>query len=84
MYYVYLIESIPNQNRRYIGFSTDLRQRMAEHNAGKLPNTAKYRPWRLVTYVAFSSKKQALTFELYLKSGSGHAFALRRLWPAFV
>lgn len=82
MHYVYLIESVADKSRRYVGFSTDLRQRLSEHNAGKLPNTAKYRPWRLVTYVAFSSKKQALSFERYLKSGSGHAFAQRRLWVA--
>jgi putative endonuclease len=80
MHYVYLLESVSDQNRHYVGFSMDLRQRFADHNAGKLPTTAKYRPWRLVTYLGFSSKKQALSFERYLKSGSGHAFAKRRLW----
>jgi len=80
MYYVYLLESVSGQRQRYIGFSTDLRQRLLDHNAGKLPTTAKRRPWLLVTYLGFSSKKQALTFEKYLKSGSGHAFARKRLW----
>jgi len=36
---------------------------------------SKYAPWRLVTYVAFSDERKAETFERYLKSGSGHAFA---------
>lgn len=80
MYYVYLIESVSHQSRRYVGFSMDLRKRMFDHNTGKLPTTAKHRPWKLVTYLAFSSKRQALAFERYLKSGSGHAFAQRRLW----
>ena len=30
---------------------------------------------------SFPFKKQALAFEHYLKSGSGHAFAKKRLWP---
>lgn len=36
-------------------------------------------PWRLVWYGAFEIEKQAKDFELYLKSGSGKAFAYKRL-----
>ena len=57
-----------------------LKQRLADHNAGKSPHTSKYTPWRLVTYVAFSDIEKARAFERYLKSGSGHAFAKKRLW----
>ncbi len=80
MYYVYLLESVSDPNRHYVGFSTDLRRRLLEHNTGKLPTTSPHRPWRLSTYLGFTSKKQALAFEHYLKSGSGHAFARKRLW----
>jgi putative endonuclease len=80
MYYVYLLKSTKDPNRRYIGFTEDLRTRIADHNEGKNPSTAPYRPWHLQTYLAFSSKKQALAFEKHIKSGSGHAFARRRLW----
>jgi putative endonuclease len=45
-----------------------------------LPHTSKYAPWKLVTYVAFSDRQKAEAFEHYLKSGSGHAFAKKRLW----
>ena len=69
-------------SQRYVGVTSNLRTRLAEHNSGKSPHTAKYRPWRLVTYVAFSDRQQAESFEIYLKSGSGHAFARRRLWPS--
>jgi putative endonuclease len=82
MYYVYLLECISNPSRRYVGFTSDLRCRLSAHNDGKLPTTAPHRPWQLKTYLAFSSKKQALSFEKYLKSGSGNAFAQRRLWPS--
>lgn len=80
MHYVYLIESLPYSRRRYVGVTSDLRMRLAAHNAGKAHHTSKYMPWRLVTYVAFSDLKKAEAFELYLKSGSGHAFANRRFW----
>jgi putative endonuclease len=80
MHYVYLIEG--SRGNRYVGFTTDLRQRLFDHNEGRLRNTARYRPWRLITYLGFSSRKQALAFEHYVKSGSGHAFARKHLWPS--
>jgi len=80
MYYVYLIESVGTPNRHYVGFTEDLRRRLTEHNEGKLPSTSPYRPWQVRTYLGFSAKKQALQFEKYLKSGSGHAFAKKHLW----
>lgn len=80
MYYVYLIESVASPKSRYVGYSEDLCQRLADHNAGRNVSTRTGRPWRLVTYLAFSAKAQALEFERYMKSGSGHAFARKRLW----
>ena len=43
---------------------------------------SKYKPWRLVAYVAFLDKAKAEGFERYLKSGSGCAFANRHLWDS--
>ena len=63
----------------YIGITDDLRARLAKHNAGEVPHTSKYKPWRLKTYVAFSDEAQAIAFEKYLKSGSGRAFAKKHL-----
>jgi predicted GIY-YIG superfamily endonuclease len=80
MFYVYLLESDASPTQRYLGLTTDLKQRLAEHNAGKSPHTSKFRPWRLITYVAFSDQAKATAFERYLKSGSGHPFARKRLW----
>ena len=80
MRYVYLLQSEASAGQRYVGITSDLRQRLADHNAGRSPHTSKYAPWRLVTYVAFSDERKAETFERYLKSGSGHAVANKRLW----
>ena len=80
MHYVYLLESEAVAGERCVGATSDLKQRLAEHNAGKSPHTSQYAPWKLVTYVAFSDEQKAKAFERYLKSGSGHAFARKRLW----
>jgi putative endonuclease len=75
-----MLVSARSTKRRYVGITTDLKQRLAEHNSGKSPHTAQFKPWRLVAYVAFSNEQTANEFERYLKSGSGHAFASRHLW----
>ncbi|MFH1709078.1 MAG: GIY-YIG nuclease family protein [Planctomycetota bacterium] len=80
MRYVYLLQSLSDPNKRYIGSSADFKQRLIQHNAGKSPHTAKFRPWRSVVVIRFEEDAQAARFELYLKSGSGHAFARRHLW----
>lgn len=80
MHYVYLLESEAFANQRYVGATSDLKRRLADHNDGKSSHTSKFVPWKLVSYVAFSDVQKAQTFERYLKSGSGHAFARKRLW----
>ena len=80
MPYTYVLQSVGDPDRHYIGYTTDLESRMVKHNEGGSPHTAKYRPWELVTYLSFSNQAKALAFEAYLKSGSGRAFAKKRLW----
>jgi len=79
MWYVYIIRSIPFPEKEYTGATKDLRQRLSDHNAGKSTHTAKYKPWKLMCYVAVSDKYHALELEKYLKSHSGRAFAKKRL-----
>jgi predicted GIY-YIG superfamily endonuclease len=80
VYYVYLIESVSAQGERYLGMTTDLKERLQEHNAGKSFHTSKFRPWKLKTYIAFTNGAKAGAFQRYLKSGSGHAFVHKHLW----
>jgi putative endonuclease len=80
MYYVYLIESLSRQDERYVRMTTDLKERLSEHNQGKSSHITKFTPWKLITYIAFTDRSKAEDFERYLKSGSGHAFARKRLW----
>ena len=77
MFYVYVLQSIGDPERFYIGITEDLRTRIKKHNAGEVLHTAKFRPWTLKNYFAFADRKKAYAFEKYLKSGSGRAFSKR-------
>ena len=60
---VYILESLSHPNGTYVGLANDLRSRFAAHNTGRSPHTAKFMPWRLVTYVAFSDPNKAIAFD---------------------
>lgn len=79
MTYVYILRSMQNLDRYYVGVTADLRARLEKHNSGQVSHTSKYAPWTVKTYVAFSEEQQAFAFERYLKSASGRAFAKKRL-----
>jgi putative endonuclease len=81
MHYVYLLQSESHPAERYVGLTDDLRARLVRHNDGDVAHTSKFRPWALKGYTAFLTRDQAASFERYLKSGSGRAFANRHLWP---
>ena len=80
MYYVYLIRSLKNVHKTYVGHTDNMKLRLEKHNSGGSPHTAKYTPWELVTFVAVNDKEKAINLEKYFKSGSGHAFAKKHLW----
>ena len=77
MFYTYILRSINHPNQRYIGSTTDLKARFAKHNAGEVPHTTKFKPWKVEAYFAFEIKEKAFAFEDYLKSGSCREFAKR-------
>ena len=79
MYYVYILQQLADPSVTYVGFTTDPHARLARHNAGASPHTAKGRPWRMAFFCAFPDKCKALDFERYLKSHSGKAFSTKRL-----
>lgn len=77
MYYVYILQL--RDKTLYIGYSSDLKQRVATHQKGEVSQTRNLRPLKLVHYSAFVSKLKALHFEKYLKTNSGFAFRNKRL-----
>jgi putative endonuclease len=79
MHYVYFLQSIEHPDQNYVGLTDDLRARLKVHNSGSSLHTKKFKPWRLVTYVAFDEAAKAVAFERYMKTASGRAFAKKRL-----
>ena len=77
-YYTYILLS-SKSHIFYYGSTKNLKERLILHNEGKVKSTKPHQPWRLIWYGVFSAEKEARDFELYLKSGSGKAFAYKRL-----
>ncbi|HWA27238.1 MAG TPA: GIY-YIG nuclease family protein [Lacunisphaera sp.] len=76
--YVYILESLAPAGGFYVGLTDNLAARLAKHNTGGVPHTAKRRPWRVKTAVAFRDRSKAAAFEKYLKSSSGRPFTKKR------
>ena len=74
-WYVYMLQSVEHPQRYYVGLTEGLPERLKAHNAGQVPHTSKFAPWRIETAIAFRDKAKALAFERYLKTHSGRAFA---------
>jgi predicted GIY-YIG superfamily endonuclease len=78
-FYVYILQSETDAKHFHVGFTEDLQLRLKVHNVGQVTHTAKFRPWRIKTAVAFTERKRAGEFESCLKSASGRAFVKKRL-----
>jgi predicted GIY-YIG superfamily endonuclease len=77
MWYVYFL-TLANGDL-YVGSTNDFRRRFASHQKGQVSSTAKYLPAALRSYVAVADEPHARQLERYFKSGSGKAFAKKRL-----
>jgi predicted GIY-YIG superfamily endonuclease len=75
--FVYVLRSLRDPMRYYIGLTSNVTQRLSIHNSGGSSHTAQLRPWELVASIEFAKESSAVAFEKYLKSGSGRAFAKR-------
>ena len=73
MYYVYIFRSLES-GEKYIGCTSNLRERLKQHNKGQSNYTSNRGPYKIIWYCAFSGKNKALDFEKYLKSSSGFSF----------
>ena len=78
MFYTYILKSKPVQ-RHYIGSTGDLKERLSEHNMGKVESTKPYRPWILAYYEAHLTKTLARKAELFYKTGQGRRQIKRKL-----
>ena len=61
-------------NKHYVGFTSNLKLRIKSHNEFGKDWTARYRQWKLIYTKDFESKKEAMIYEKWLKTGIGREF----------
>ncbi len=81
MFFTYVLKN--TKNKRYIGSTEDLKQRLVMHNDVN-PEKAKFHrttykkgPWRVVLKKEFKTRSEALKFEKFLKTGKGRGWLER-------
>ncbi len=81
MFYVYILKSRKDE-KLYIGYTSDLKRRVSEHNEGQNISTKPRRPLDLLYYEAYMSQADAKKREFNLKNSAGAKTALKRRLPA--
>jgi putative endonuclease len=77
MWIVYILKC--SDNTYYVGCTHDIDERISRHRKGSVSYTSTRLPVEIVHQSVFYDKYKAFEFETYLKSGSGRAFAKKRL-----
>jgi len=78
VFYFYVLKS-ESDGGFYIGYSSNLRVRLWQHQRGRSRATSYRGPWRLIYYEAYLHQSDALGRENYLKSGAGRRFLKAQL-----
>lgn len=77
MPFLYVLYSELTQ-RHYTGATSNLEQRLAQHNSDQSTSTKNRGPWNLVYHEEYATLREALQRERYLKTGTGRE-ELKRL-----
>ncbi len=73
MFTVYVLRSLKD-NKRYIGYTSNLTLRLEEHNYGLVTSTKNRRPFELIYTETFENKTDAMKREHLFKTGIGREF----------
>tara|TARA_B100000029_G_scaffold497882_1_gene565968 strand:- start:1381 stop:1632 length:252 start_codon:yes stop_codon:yes gene_type:complete len=67
-YFVYLIGTRKKHKlTTYVGYTNNLRRRIKLHNRGRGAKFTRGRKWKLLYYEKFTSKREAISRECYIK-----------------
>ncbi len=77
-YYVYVLRSLKD-GHFYTGYSEDLKQRITEHQSGRVTSTKSRLPVELIYYEACRTQADATRREKYLKTAWGKRYLKARL-----
>lgn len=72
MYSVYILRN--SQGTYYVGYTSNLQERIARHNNGRSEFTSRYNEWELAHEEQFKSKSEAIKREKFIKSRKSRKF----------
>ena len=79
MYYVYVLKNKKDRSF-YIGYTSDLKRRLSEHQNGKGGRTTRIKSgWELIYFEAYLDKRDAIGREKFLKGGSGRKYLYKQM-----
>ena len=76
MFFVYIIYS-SKRDRYYVGYTSEIENRVAKHNSGSTTSTKSGIPWELVYREQFNSKKEAIKREKEIKKMKSRIYILK-------
>ena len=77
MWIVYILKC--SDGTYYVGCTSNIEDRISRHKNGTVSYTSSRLPIEIVHQSLFFNRYKAYEFEKYLKTGSGRAFAIKRL-----
>lgn len=85
MYYIYILQSINNPKKLYIGFTkNNVQERLKQHNTNNTHTTKFYKPWRILYCEVYRSEHDARIREKKLKQyGSAWNHLKKRISNSF-
>ncbi len=66
-YFVYMLKSLGKRPVTYVGYTSNLSNRIKLHNSGKGAKFTRGRKWRLIYKEKLNSKNKAIFREYYIK-----------------
>tara|TARA_Y100000741_G_C17797546_1_gene372578 strand:- start:218 stop:466 length:249 start_codon:yes stop_codon:yes gene_type:complete len=66
-HYVYILKTKKGFKKTYVGYSTNVHNRLAKHNSSKGAKATRGYEWEIIFIKRFSLKSKALSFEYKLK-----------------
>lgn len=73
MYFAYILQS-ESHGTYYYGSTTDVDNRLRQHNSGKVRYTKGRRPWKLHYVEVLATRSEAMKREKFFKSIEGYRY----------
>ena len=81
-FFVYVLGSRRKNDRRtYVGWTTDLKKRLQQHNAGRGAKSTRGREWILLYSECCKTRSEAMSREWYIKHDRKFRATLRTIIP---